>query len=837
MCRGFGVPNIGLAPQVRTPMIKHTLLSCLSVVMMSITNPLAAQVTYSRVKIDLPPSGMQRLLQLDLDLDHGDYNQSDSTFTTTVPQEDLLKLNQAGIRYVIIVEDEVAHFQQTNDGSGDPAMLSQTQKFHFESSCSSHLTGIATPAGFIAGSYAGYYTFAEMEARIDSLVNHFPDIASKIILPQTTAGGRRLIVLKISDNVSVTEPEPKAMYTGLHHAREGMSMMNLFFFMQYLAENYSSDDRIKALIDNRELYFIPCVNPDGYVYNEINTPGGGGMWRKNRRNNGSGRYGVDLNRNYGVDWGVSGPNINISTNPSSDSYIGPSAFSEPETQAIREFAQSRHFSIVIDHHAYGNYYVTPYGVPANHPFTIADNRFYTYASALMSRYNSYFAGDGLQTVNYYAVGNSRDYHMAGDIGVGSKSKTYGYTVEVGPSAMGFWPTQSNILPLAKSMFFANMQMAYMAGSYYELQDRDRISLGNVSGHFNFSLLRTGIANDPVTVSVLPLQNIQTVGGSFSVSGLPAYGDSVQGAISFALTPGITTGEKIRFVYVISSGGIVLQDTIEKIFQPSVLLYDNLENGITNWNLTGTWGTTTSAAYAGSRSLSESPAGNYTGSSNTTATYSQTFDLSNATSAYLSFWVKHRAENGIDKLQVQGSPSGNGTGSSFVSLCGQHTVAENNTAPSLTGMRDNWTRETIDLSDYLGATQFGLRFLFTSNSSGHNDGFYIDDIELVKAPAIVLRHEDAPGGKLPGYISTGNSLGVYPNPASDRLNMLFQVDSKTKLNVTISTTSGIVVKHMSVDAQKDEIHSLDLSGLKPQLYILTITNLSTGKKTVYKVMKI
>ena len=119
----------------------------------------------------------------------------------------------------------------------------------------------------------------------------------------------------------------------------------------------------------------------------------------------------------------------------------------------------------------------------------------------MARYNGYFAGDGMATVNYYAVGNSRDYYMAGDIGVGNKQKTYGYTVEIGPSAMGFWPSSANILPIAKSMFFANLQMAYMAGAYYEIQDRDKLAISTTSGNFTFSLLRIGISTGPVSVNL------------------------------------------------------------------------------------------------------------------------------------------------------------------------------------------------------------------------------------------------------------------------------------------------------------------------------------------------
>lgn len=817
-------------------MLKQSIASCMTMVIIASSQSLCAQVQYSRVRIDVSEPGMQALQQLDLDADHGEYDRYHETFTTTLEQNDIRKLTDAGFRYTIIVADEVAHFQANLARENEAIRtFGQSQKFNFENSCAPHLTAISRPVGFINGSYGGYYTFAQMQSRIDSLVNHYPQLVQKIILPQTTQGGRPLIVVKISDNAAVMENEPKALYTGLHHAREGMSMMNLFFFMQYLVENYDSDHQIKALIDNRELYFMPCVNPDGYVFNETNTPGGGGMWRKNRRNNGSSRYGVDLNRNYGVDWGVTGPNINISTNPSSDSYIGPAAFSEPETQAIRAFSQTRHFSIVIDHHAYGNYYVTPYGVPANHALTTSDTRFYKYASALMARYNNYFAGDGMETVAYYAVGNSRDYHMAGDIGVGSKSKTYGYTVEVGPASLGFWPSQSNILPLAKSMFYANMQMAYMAGSYYELQDRDRISIAGLNGNFHFSLLNIGLTNSPVSVRVIPLQNIQSVGPTYTRPGLTNYGDSANAGISFSLTPGLTPGSKIRYIYEVSAGGIVLNDTIEKIYQPVTLLYDGLEAGTSNWTFTGTWGTSTVSRYEGNRSLSESPSANYISNITSTATYNQPVDLSNATDAYVSFWVKHRAQNGYDKLQVQVSPTGIGAGSSFTSLCGQHTVAETS-APALTGIRENWTRETIDLGHYVGSSNIGLRFLFTSNSSGVDDGFYIDNIEIVKSPAIVLHQHAVPKTPQVFEITSSGSYSLYPNPVKNKLTLKYNGYTQPNIQIRFTTVSGTPVYLTSRTFRKNESITLDISHLNNQLYILTVTDATAGRQSVFKVVK-
>ncbi len=111
-------------------------------------------------------------------------------------------------------------------------------------------------------------------------------------------------MVKISDNPNVNETEPEVLYTALHHAREPVGAMQMLFYMYYLLENYDNDPFIQALVDNTEMYFVPVVNPDGYVYNQTTNPNGGGMWRKNRRNNGSaGLYGSDLNRNYGYMWG------------------------------------------------------------------------------------------------------------------------------------------------------------------------------------------------------------------------------------------------------------------------------------------------------------------------------------------------------------------------------------------------------------------------------------------------------------------------------------------------------------------------------------------------------
>ena len=121
--------------------------------------------------------------------------------------------------------------------------------------------------------------------------------------PTLSIEGNPIYYVKISDNATVDESEPEILYTAVHHAREAESLSQLIYYMWYLLENYSTDVTIQSLVNNTEMFFVPCLNPDGYMYNQLIAPNGGGMWRKNRRDNLDGEFGVDLNRNYDYFWG------------------------------------------------------------------------------------------------------------------------------------------------------------------------------------------------------------------------------------------------------------------------------------------------------------------------------------------------------------------------------------------------------------------------------------------------------------------------------------------------------------------------------------------------------
>ncbi len=200
---------------------------------------------------------------------------------------------------------------------------------------------------------------------LDELTSECPNIISQKVSIGQSLEGREIWMVRLSDNPNIEEDEPEVLYTGLHHAREPMSYMNLFFYMNYLCENYDSDVEIRNIIDNRELYFVPVVNPDGLVYNESIAPDGGGLQRKNGlescadNNNDNLWDGVDLNRNYGYYWGYD--DEGSSPDGCSQTYRGSGPFSEPETYAIKNFVEQHDFKIALNYHSYSNLLIYPFG--------------------------------------------------------------------------------------------------------------------------------------------------------------------------------------------------------------------------------------------------------------------------------------------------------------------------------------------------------------------------------------------------------------------------------------------------------------------------------------------
>ena len=185
-------------------------------------------------------------------------------------------------------------------------------KVHFQSRSIAVLGLIASAIALVfpmsnaaaAGEPPGfeyYHTYAENEQVIDDAVAAHPQIAMKFSIGQSYQG-RQIWGIKISDNVSVDENEPEVFIHGLTHARERASNEEALALIEMLTGEYDTNARIKAIVDSREIWIVPMLNPDGAEYDM--SGGHWHQWRKNRQPiPGSSEIGVDLNRNWGYHWG------------------------------------------------------------------------------------------------------------------------------------------------------------------------------------------------------------------------------------------------------------------------------------------------------------------------------------------------------------------------------------------------------------------------------------------------------------------------------------------------------------------------------------------------------
>lgn len=174
----------------------------------------------------------------------------------------------------------------------------------------------------------------------------------------TSWEGRAVWVYRLREPSTPIPPRSVVLQAGIH-AREWVSPAVAMHLFNNLRELAQTSILHRWLINEVEVCVFPVLNPDGYEYTWTTNR----MWRKNRRNNGS-SYGVDLNRNYSVGFGGGGS----SGNPSSDTYRGPSAFSEPETQAVRDFVATLPNLVgFIDYHSYGQLILWPWGYTRDAP--------------------------------------------------------------------------------------------------------------------------------------------------------------------------------------------------------------------------------------------------------------------------------------------------------------------------------------------------------------------------------------------------------------------------------------------------------------------------------------
>ncbi|MGW5054855.1 M14 family metallopeptidase [Actinokineospora sp. NPDC004072] len=323
-----------------------------------------------------------------------------------------------------------------------PAEVARVRALGFQVGAEAPLVaaqGDITPMDF-PSSHADYHNYAEMTAAIDRAVADHPNLIRKQVIGKSYEN-RDIIALKISDNPGVDENEPEVLFTHHQHAREILTVEMALYLMDQFTDNYATDSRIRGLVDSREIWILPNVNPDGGEF-DIRTGQFQG-WRKNRQPNG-GAVGTDLNRNWDFQWGCCGGS---SSSPSSDTYRGPRAASAPEVQVMTNFVRSRNIggkqqiTVAIDFHTFSELVLWPYGYTYNDTapgLNAEDQRVFATIGREMAASNGYTPQ---QSSDLYITDGSIDDWLWGD------QRIYGYTFEMYPSGGGlnsFYPDDSLI---------------------------------------------------------------------------------------------------------------------------------------------------------------------------------------------------------------------------------------------------------------------------------------------------------------------------------------------------------------------------------------------------------
>ncbi len=400
-------------------------------------------------------------------------------------------------------------------------------------------------------SQTAYHSYSSLKTDLQNLVDQYPNISRVYDIGDSwekTVGiaNRDILAIKISDNVTIEEDdEPDILFMGGIHAREWISVEVPLYLAKYLLDHYGSDQKVKQLVDSREIWIVPLVNPDGLEYSRTYDRN----WRKNCRDNGDGTFGVDPNRNFGYNWGLAGS----SGDPAKETYRGVAPFSEPETQAIRDFVATHEFYASISYHSYSQLVLYPWG--------------YTKDAALHKEQLSKMAEDMANAIrevhgmNYTARQASNLYRASGD----SDDWFYGtyniaaFTVELRPKnwcdlgGKPFELPEDQIIPTCEENIPAALYLIEMSPQF------DVISPANASFVYY-----------PVTVSVEnPLEVIE----------------------NFTATVNIDNVSDLAMVMFNLS------------YDPSVIRLTNVERGsdISNWSLwrqdTGTAGTVNVFAFA------------------------------------------------------------------------------------------------------------------------------------------------------------------------------------------------------------------------------------------------
>ena len=348
----------------------------------------------------------------------------------------------------IIVNEEAKNWLNTNGVSYETLVENLKQKIDHENEYMSLMRSQKDGEAW----YNIYRTYDEVQDKLVEIANN-SGIATLIDLGDSYEN-RAIKGIKFSTGGA---NKPAVFFNGCQHAREWVTVMATTYLADQLAQNYTTDDFTETLLSIVDVYVVPIVNPDGYVYSHTTDR----YWRKNRQpNSGSSSVGTDLNRNWDADWNGG---ESTSTSPSSDIYVGSAPFSAPEADVLKNYMESiPNLRGHLDIHSYSALVLGPWGYTnaesPDHAEIVSLGNAMNDAISNTNGYQFLFGTGDANGAIYLASGTMPDWSYDG-------LDALGYTYELRPNSSGgggFELPESQILDACEENYNGALEMIIWA---------------------------------------------------------------------------------------------------------------------------------------------------------------------------------------------------------------------------------------------------------------------------------------------------------------------------------------------------------------------------------------
>lgn len=361
-------------------------------------------------------------------------------------------------------------------------------------------------------NFSCYRTVQETSQTLQSLAATYPglskwsDYGDSWMKSVSPTDGYDLEMLQIT-NRSLTHQKPVFFLVGAIHARELTAGETATRFAEYLLTNYGTDPDITWMVDQFDIRIVAIANPDGRIKAEQ-----GLLWRKNVHTLGNcaiTQFGVDLNRNHSFHWNV----WNIYNDPCAEIYAGPSAGSEPETQAletlltslfpdqrgslITDAAPADTAGVFITLHSYGEVVLWPWGDSYDPPPNAAQLQTLGRKLAYFNHY------DASQARDFYPSAGASDDFVYGELG------TAAYTLEMGTDFFQDCTSyESTIWPDNRDALLAALRTTYRPYQQPSGPDTFSLSVSESTVQAGQEITLSAQADDTRFVGDEPVQAIQ-----------------------------------------------------------------------------------------------------------------------------------------------------------------------------------------------------------------------------------------------------------------------------------------------------------------------------------------